>query len=369
MRALSTDIQKYADAAMYRAEEVDADKGPQVFLVNMTSDPLGSVAAFSAMYEGKVKRSASDVSDAERSYYLEQMLKTKLKAPLEAIHFHFLIEGVTRAFTHQMVRQRTAVYAQESMRFAVKETMPTALPPSLAGTLSRKEWFLQTGEAFPGLDEDGLMKLMDRESDKQRMRFIWDGCVNHIEGSYTQLINMGMPAEDARGLAPTNVLTRLNYDTNLRNLLDHAGNRLCTQAQFEWRLVFTQIAKAIQTQGPRLDRRWVDSGFDEEVDRKIQREYDAIASLFRPVCYMTGKCEFGAEFDRKCTIRSRVEANHSIGRPSSEWHKEFEEEDADLVVAGFHPQHTKVVEGTHGRPVFIGPIHPAEWLLNPAAAR
>jgi thymidylate synthase ThyX len=49
------------------------------------------------------------------------VLQDALKAPLEAIDFHFMVEGVTRAHTHQEVRQRTAVFAQESMRFAVKD--------------------------------------------------------------------------------------------------------------------------------------------------------------------------------------------------------------------------------------------------------
>ena len=58
----------------------------------------------------------------------------KIVAPLEWIQVALLIEGVTRAFTHQMVRQRTATFVQESLRFAVKDNaaFEVALPPSIS---------------------------------------------------------------------------------------------------------------------------------------------------------------------------------------------------------------------------------------------
>jgi hypothetical protein len=78
---------------------------------------------------------------------------------------------------------------------------------------------------------------------------------------------------------------------------------------------------------------------------------DELAELFRPVCYMTGKCEFKANFDRPCSIRDRVEANARMGRPSNEWDEMFGDPDIE-----------------HGD-VRIMPIKPGEWLLDPGAAR
>src|ERR1044071_6268010 len=136
--AKGNEIQRWADSAMFQSEEMPFDvnkDGPQDHLIGMTSDPLGVVAAVSKMYKGEVVRSLSDVTHAERHEYFEEIKATKLKAPFEFVKFHFMIEGVTRSFTHQMVRQRTAVYAQESLRFAVKENLDeeVALPPSLIG--------------------------------------------------------------------------------------------------------------------------------------------------------------------------------------------------------------------------------------------
>ena len=331
-----TTVAKWADQAMFTAEPINANEGPKVHLLWMTADPLAVIAAPSKMYKGEVARSLRDVTHAERQEYVEQLKATKLKAPYEFVKFHFLIEGVTRAFTHQMVRQRTAVYAQESLRFAVKEDMPVALPPSIAS-----------------LPED------------HRLRRSWDKFVEGLGVAYRGLVDNGIPAEDARGLLPHNTLTRLHYSTDLRALLDHAGNRLCTQAQFEWRLVFAKIAQAIREYNPYNDIEWKTLNLGDEGAYDFIRhcyeserwQYEAIADLFRPVCYLTGKCEFKANFDRACSIRDRVDANAAIGRPSSEWH----EEKVLMAHVGDHGEYLET-----GR---ILPIQPAEWLLDPGAAR
>lgn len=355
-------VQKWADQAMFTAEPIDADAGPRVYLLWMTPDPLAAIAAPSKMYKGEVARSLRDVSHAERQEYIEQIKKTKLQAPFEFVKFHFMIEGVTRAFTHQMVRQRTAVYAQESLRFAVKEDMPVGLPPSLAGT---------TGELSAWHTQEDY----DRASEAERDRYMWDQGIAKVKATYDALIANGMPAEDARGLLPHNTLTRLHYSTDLRALLDHAGNRLCTQAQFEWRLVFSRIAEAIRNYSPyeglldQMNNLGEIHGYEAiqhcaEADRW---QYEAVASLFAPVCYQTGKCEFNANFDRPCNIRNRVRANHELARPSRHWGEEYDAVQGNPLVSGVGPQ--SVVRDEDNRPVFIGAIKPAEWLLRPDAAR
>jgi flavin-dependent thymidylate synthase len=267
------EIQKWADKAMYEAEPMQG--GIKVYLLSATPDPLGAIAAMSKIYKGEVVRDLFQVSDIERKHFWAESQKTHLRAPHEAVDFHFLIEGVSRAFTHQMVRQRTAVFAQESLRFAVKKDLiDTAFPPSIV-----------------------------EESDES---VIWDKALASIENAYSALIAMGVPAEDARGLLPHATPTRLHYKTNLRNLADHAGNRLCTQAQFEWRSVMFCIVEAIRNYRLLQDYDW-------------QFETIAKSDLFRPVCYQMGKCPFNAEFDRDCTIRGRVEENKFEQIRDEEW--------------------------------------------------
>lgn len=266
-----TEIERYADKSMFEAEPMP--DGISVTLLDMTHDPLASIAAVCKMYEGEVVGRLDEITWEEKAHYAEQVQATHLKAPLEFVKFHFLIEGVDRAFTHQLVRQRTAVFAQESLRFAVKDhfAAEAALPPSIAAL----------GKASP-------------------VRQQWDEHMENVETFYNFLIGNGIPAEDARAMLPHNTTTRLHYCTDLRNLSDHAGNRLCTQAQFVWREVFTKIVEAIRT--------YNSNGADLV-------EYP----FFKPVCYQMGKCPFKADFDRGCTIRSRVDNFAKDGVPSSEW--------------------------------------------------
>jgi flavin-dependent thymidylate synthase len=347
----NTRLQKWVDPAMYAAAPVP-EGGPRVYLLTATPDPLGSVAAAALMYQGQVIRDKSEVTHQQRQDILGEMLKTKIKAPLEFVQFHFLIEGVTRGFTHQMVRQRTATYVQESTRFAVKEDVPVGRPPSLVGMNEKEQ-----GRTYP-------------DNQKGRLAGAWDSAIQSIQEAYEYCVNNGMPAEDARGLLPTNLLTRLHYRTDLRALLDHAGNRLCTQAQFEWRLVFAKIAEAIRSYNylaplaPADLNEQITFDYYAEVDRW---QWEAIAGLLKPICYATGKCEFMASFDRACSIRDRVQANNEIGRLPAEWGEELDNVEGNPIVSGVGPQ--SVVRDESQRPVFIGAISPAEWLADPGAAR
>lgn len=308
-----SNVEKYSDKAMYEAAPMKSVV-PEVHLLWMTPDPMGAVAAACRMYEGKPTYDLHDITEEERLHYWAQVQKTHLTAPLEFVKFHFFIEGVDRAFTHQMVRQRTAVYAQESLRFAVKENLANevSVPPSIQNNKQAEE--------------------------------IYRAEVGNIEAAYKALIAIGVPAEDARALMPHGVTTRLNYCTDLRALLDHAGNRLCTQAQFVWRKVFNEIVTAIAsypTASPITD----DRGY-----LISQGMYIAKSAMFRPVCYQLGRCPFNASFDRGCTIRDRVEKFHSYGIGSEHWHGDED----------------KIVCAPNGD--MLDAIDPREWLFDPRAA-
>jgi flavin-dependent thymidylate synthase len=363
---VGSEIQNWIDPAMFEAEPIP-DGGPRVHLLWMTPDPLGAAAAMNAMYTGRVTRSLADVTHGERRKILGEMAKTILATPLEAVSFHFLIEGVTRGFTHQLVRNRNSSYAQESMRFAVvgeKQGIPVAMPPSIAAGRSLRDVMAAIREEFPAIDP-GLARNMviDQATAADKARWAWDEAQVKIEESYQYLVNAGIPAEDARGLLPTNVQTRIHWVMNLRSLKLEAGKRLSTQAQYEWKAVIAGIAKAIREYNPYQQQIDVMGRAGDRVAADVLSfvashdvwQYEGISDLFRPICYQTGKCEFMASIDRKCTIRDRVEKNHSIGRPSSDWHLPFSMDTGP--------------EGEMRARIDIDAIHPSEWLNDPTAAR
>lgn len=285
----STELSTYVDQAMFKAEEVEDDalRAPRVYLLSATPDPLGAVTAMMMMYEGRVIRDLNEITDEERRHYFDQCFLTTLDTPLEAIDFHFMIEGVTRAHTHQEVRQRTAVFAQESMRFAVKETI----------------------QARPGpiISED------------PKLRRQWEETVQTIHEAYLSLIAAGVPAEEARGLLPHDTLTRLHHKVNLRSLKQELGKRTCTQAQFDWRLWAAGVRRAIHD-APELGYQSTDDGVPGfHKGNGWQWAYIADSPIFKPICFQTGKCMFKASMDRGCTIRERVDAGRWDEIDDREW--------------------------------------------------
>jgi hypothetical protein len=175
------------------------------------------------------------------------------------------------------------------------------------------------------------------------------------------MVNDGMAAEDARGLMPTNITTRLNYITNLRAFYDTMAVRVSDQAQFEWREVAMSYALAMREYGAKnVYRVWVTrqefEGLRDQIDAISHKDgrvlvekssawqYTALTNEIKPIEFKIGGPAFGANFDRPSRIGERVAAFHKCGVPSSEWT-------------------TGSVE--HSIPA----IRPEEWLLDPSSAR
>lgn len=333
-------ISRWADSAMFRSEPMPvAENGrvtPRAYLINATPDPLGSLAALNAIYTGGVKRSLSEVTDEERREALIEVRKNKLQGPLEVIQFHFLLEGVSRAFTHQIVRGRRAFYAQESLRFAVVEGEEwedrMAVPPSIMPGSEAWSW--------------------------------WEHSAAVAQNSYNALVNgEGIPAEDARGLMPHAMTTRIHWVCSLRELLYVAGVRLCTQAQFEWRSAMASVVQALRAHSTH-DVYGIDGDGDlVPFGNTDGWQFEAMADLLRPICYQEGECGFKSKADRSCSIRERVDfrEKHSTNRKdSSNWHKPMI---ADVIM------YDKVTGRPEIETVTSPGIDPAEWLADPNAAR
>ncbi len=141
-------------------------------------------------------------SEAAKAEHLAYMLDT-IKSSWEFVDYVFRISGVSRAFTHQLVRTRTGKYAQESQR-----TVNVA-------------------------DHEVLKPELDPEAESY-----WDSGIDHSMWAYAKMIEVGVPPQDARGVLPTNVTTSILAKFDLRCLHEMAKVRLCTRAQGEYQEVF-----------------------------------------------------------------------------------------------------------------------------------
>jgi thymidylate synthase ThyX len=338
MPSSGKDIERWGDQQQYWREPIPEESRRKitVSLLNATTDPLGGLVALNGIYKGEVIRSLSDprVTNEARRQALDDLTKTALSGPMESIQFHFLIEGVTRSITHQMVRSRFSFFAQESLRFAVPEgdwTEEIPLPPSLAAL-----------------------------KDDDPRRRIWDNAIGAIALAYDRLVADGIPAEEARDLLPHAMPTRIHWILDLRTLLLEAGKRTCTQAQFPWRIIFGEMAKALRGWGVEEEYGEGPFGGNMLLDRREAPDtwqFQLIADKIRPVCYQQGKCTFMAQFDRGCTIRERVNEFARQGVSSEHWSRSEK-------MMPMNPEWP--TEEQENRPMRIDDW---EWAADPGAAR
>jgi len=141
-----------------------------------------------------------------------------LPSSWEFVHYTFLIMGVTRAFTHQLVRTRTGSYAQQAMRIAPMEQFRYEVGPSIE---------------------------RDQKLQKQ-----YDATMHMIARAYGSLVEQGATREDARGVLPTNVCTNIVASFNMRTLADLFRKRVSTRVQDEYRHVVTQMRSAVERVHP-----------------------------------------------------------------------------------------------------------------------
>jgi len=143
---------------------------------------------------------------------LDYMLKT-IKSSWEFVDYTFDIRDVTRAFTHQFVRTRKASYAQQSQR-----------------TVKMDLFSYHTTDA-----------ILENPEAKE----VYDETMQHIHAGYQKLLKMGINAEDARGVLPTNIHTNIVAKFNLRTLHEMAKSRLSPRAQGEYQEVFKLMVKEV----------------------------------------------------------------------------------------------------------------------------
>jgi hypothetical protein len=136
----------------------------------------------------------------------------------------FLIEGATRAFTHQFVRTRTLSFAQQAMQVLRMD--------------QGNGWDYHTGTTIAG---------------NPSAEAIYDEAMRTIAQTYTALIEVhGVHTEDARGVLPTNILTNIVAKGNLRVWADLLRKRASPRNQGarpgsdgEWALAHREIKRLL----------------------------------------------------------------------------------------------------------------------------
>lgn len=193
-----------------------------------------------------------------------------IKSSHEFTSYTFLISGVSRAFTHQFVRTRTASYAQQSMRVTDQGGYEFVMPPRL-----------------------------DRFQQAE---------VNHINADirdkYNDLIADGVAPEDARSILPTNIATNILARYNLRSFCEMARSRAGGRTQDEYRDVVVKMIDCVLKVHP-----WVGGFLFGDVGRDYFAEIEAFAER-----------EFGGDLKKKGELLKIVDKMRGLDEGVAEAH-------------------------------------------------
>ena len=73
----------------------------------------------------------------------------------------------------------------------------------------------------------------------------YNSALSIISLSYKQMIEAGVPREDAANILPLGMLTKIVDKRNVRNVMDMSRQRMCNRAYHEFRQLFNDYLKAL----------------------------------------------------------------------------------------------------------------------------
>lgn len=183
-----------------------------------------------------------NMTDEQKAAEIEYIANT-VPSSWEFVDYTFLITGVSRAFTHQFVRNRHGSYAQQTMR--VLEMGNYDYVPTQANLES----------------EEAMAILAHHQS-------VTQAC-------YGELLKAGQAPEDARGILPTNIATNIVARFNLRTMSELAKSRTGGRTQGEFQKVINAMIDRILEVHPWAQPFLFPAGRDlfNEIEEFARREW------------------------------------------------------------------------------------------------
>ena len=163
-------------------------------------------------------QSQDKITNDSAAIFIKRLIKMGHESVLEHCSSSFRISGVSRAFSHQLVRHRIASYTQKSQRYCKEGGFEFVIPDSI--------------------------------SDHPDALRIFYGLMHDADVAYTKLQAMGIKNEDARFVLPNACTTEIVITANFRVWRHIIGLRTDKAAQWEIRNVCMEILKILKEKSP-----------------------------------------------------------------------------------------------------------------------
>jgi len=204
------------------------------------------------------------ILEGERTYFDEERVRYLIRKAKEMGHLSVLehgsltydIQGVSRAFTHQLVRHRLASFSQQSQRYVkVTKSFGYVKPPKI-------------GDARVEVDVKGTKLSLSFED-------VVDIC-RQVEEGYLKL---GIPSEDARFIRIGGAVTNIVITANPREYLHIFSLRCAKDAQWEIQDVCYAMLALAKLVAPTIFETLPESKGDTYIEERMEK----IDKILEPV--------------------------------------------------------------------------------------
>ena len=192
----------------------------QVSLISYTPNPeltIATAARISTSSSGATELRGR-ITPEQVENLLKQLLSSGHLSPFEHASFTFAIDGISRVTSHQLVRHRVASYTQQSQRYVSLKRLEYITPPTI--------------------------------STHSQIESRYHEAVQKAHQLYGEMLEKGIPTEDARYVLPQAIETKLVMTMNARELMHACSLRLCERAQWEIRELFERIKAEVEKVAP-----------------------------------------------------------------------------------------------------------------------
>jgi thymidylate synthase (FAD) len=208
---------------------------PRVTLVEHTPHPEEVIASAAKLCYASDTEGLLDQQSGKAGQFVNMLVRMGHMSPVEHASFTFLLQGVSRVLTHQLVRHRLASYSQRSQRYVAHDAFEYVVPPQLEGKT------VQTDEG-----EVDAVEYFEQTMDMVAERY---AALNDALGRRGEKSN-----EDARYVLPNATETKIFVTMNARELLHFFNERLCRRAQWEIRNAADHMLEQVKAVAPNVFR-------------------------------------------------------------------------------------------------------------------
>jgi thymidylate synthase (FAD) len=246
----------------------------KVKLLNYTADGPNLIAiASKTSLSRKPLQQLLEIGSEEVEVWIKETFKRQHFSPWEHASYTFVVDGLSRIASHQLVRHRHASYTQMSHRYTEGYLRSLALEASRISDSKcpekpegkKREVYTCYSNAITYalllmLAESELVKLATIAfvppltfHNKEDLLVRWAESVLRSASDYYRLLSHGSLKEDARYVLADSVRTRIVVTMNARELIQvFLPLRMCTKAQWEIRYIAWTLWRELMKMHPQL---------------------------------------------------------------------------------------------------------------------